>query len=126
MSSRIDHQRVANSCCIDNKVSPYYHRYKLLRALAGTVAVTSFFLYNMSEQPRENAIWDEKETECMMEYLRDHASEAGDGGNFKETAYQAAATYIAPYRKSGPIKTAKHVKNKYKTVSILITGSVSD
>ena len=53
-----------------------------------------------------------------MEYLNDHASEAGNGGNFKDTVYLAAATYIAPYHKTSPVKTAKHIKNtKYQTVS---------
>ena len=53
----------------------------------------------------------------MMVYLQDHASQADDGGNFKDSTYQAAATHIAPHHKSGPAKTAKHVKGKYKTVS---------
>ena len=48
----------------------------------------------------------------MMVYLRDHASQAGDGGNFKDSTYQAAGTHIAPHHKSGPAKTVKHVKGK--------------
>ena len=116
MSPCLDHQFKANS--IDNKSSARFHQQTLL-VLASAVSLSSFFLFNMPEQPHENAIWDEKETDCMMEYLCDHTSEAGDGGNFKETAYQAAATYIAPYCKSGPIKMSKHVKNKYKTISFI-------
>ena len=54
----------------------------------------------------------------MMEYLQDNAASAGDGGNFNDSTYQATATYIAPYHKSGPIKIAKHVKGKYESVSI--------
>ena len=72
----------------------------------------------MSEPTCENAIWDEKETECMMEYLHDHASEVGDGGNFKDSPYLAEAVYIAPYHRSGPVKTAKHIKTKYRSVSV--------
>ena len=53
----------------------------------------------------------------MMVYLQDHASQAGDGGNFKDFTYQAAATHITPHHKSGPVKTVKHVKGKYKMVS---------
>ena len=53
----------------------------------------------------------------MMEYLWDHTSQGGDGGNFKDSTYQAAATHIAPHHKSGLAKTAKHVKGKYKMVS---------
>ena len=58
----------------------------------------------------------------MINYLWDHASEVGDDGNFKDSVYQATVTYIAPYHKSGPVKSTKHVKNKYKTVSTLSTG----
>ena len=73
----------------------------------------------MSEPTCENVIWDEKESECMMEYLCDHALEVGNGGNFKDSAYLAVAVYIAPYHKSGPVKTVKHVKNKYRSVSAM-------
>ena len=112
MSPCLDHQFKANS--IDNKSSARFHQQTLL-VLASAVSLSSFFLFNMPEQPCENVIWDEKETDCMMEYLCDHTSEAGDGGNFKETAYWGAA----PYCKSSPIKVSKHVKNKYKTISFI-------
>ena len=72
----------------------------------------------MSEPIHENTVWDERQTDKMMEYLQDNTASADDGGNFKDSTYQAAATYIAPYHKSGPIKTAKHIKGKYKSVSI--------
>ena len=52
----------------------------------------------------------------MMEYLCDHALEVGDRDNFKDSAYLAAAVYIAPYHRYGPVKTAKHVKTKYRSV----------
>ena len=97
-------------------ISSVHNRYKLLQAAAG-VATISFILLFMSEPTHENAVWDEKETEQMIEYLRDHTSQAGDGGNFKDSTYQAAATHITPHHKNGPAKTAKHVKDKYKTVS---------
>ena len=71
----------------------------------------------MSEPTYENDIWDGNKTKCMMEYLCDHASEACDGENFKDSAYLAAVTYMAHYHKSGPVKTAKHVKGKYRNVS---------
>lgn len=123
MSPRIDH---TTDCCIDRKVSRssaayLQRRQKLLWAVTGVAALTCDFLFNMSEPtPHEKAIWDDMETEKMMEYLQDHAAEAGDGGNFKDPAFVAAAAYIAPYYKSGPTKTAKHVKGKYKTVSIIL------
>ena len=64
-----------------------YNHWCILLQAATAATVSSFFIYGMSEPAHENTIWDEKETECMMEYLCDHASEAGDGGNFKDSAY---------------------------------------
>ena len=117
MSTRIDHP----SQPLDRKistVSSVRNRQALLQAVVTAITLACALIFNMSEPIRENAIWDESETDKMMEYLRDNAASAGDGGNFKDSTYQAAATYIAPYHKSGPIKTAKHVKGKYKSVSI--------
>ena len=94
---------------------------KLLQVTGAVILTSLFFFCDMSELVHENAVWNQQEIDYVMDYLRDHASEAGDGGNFKDSVYQAAATYIAPYYKSGPVKSAKHVKNKYKTVSTLLT-----
>ena len=79
-------------------ISSMYNQYKLLWAAAGP-ATLSFILLFMSETTHENAIWDEKETKQMMEYLQDHTSQACDGGIFKGSTYQAAATHIAPHHK---------------------------
>ena len=108
----IDHQ--VSHCKVSGSI--YNHKCILLQAVTAAT-VSSCFLYGMSESTYENAIWDEKETKCMMEYLCDHALEADDGGNFKDSAYLAAAVYIAPYYRSGPVKTVKHIKNKYRSVS---------
>ena len=79
-------------------ISSMYNQYKLLWAAAGA-ATLSFILLFMSEPTHENAVWDEKETKQMMEYLWDHTSQACDGGIFKDSIYQAAATHIAPHHK---------------------------
>ena len=94
-------------------ISSVHNQYKLLWAAAG-VATLSFILLFMSEPTHKNALWDEKETKQMMEYHQDHTSQAGDGGNFEDSTYQASATHITPHHKSGPAKTEKHVKGKYK------------
>ena len=104
---------------IDPLKDSYCH--KLLQVTGAVVLTSLFFFCNMSELVRENAVWNQQEIDYVMDYLQDHASEVGSGGNFKDSVYQAAATYIAPYYKSGPVKLAKHVKNKYKTVSTLLT-----
>ena len=97
------------------------HCHKLLQ-VTGDVVLSLCFFCNMSEPIHENAVWNQQEINHMMNYLQDHASEVGDGESFKDSVYQATVTYIAPYHKSGPVKSTKHVKNKYKTVSTLSTG----
>ena len=89
------------------------HHHKLLQ-VTGAVVLTSHLFYNMSEAICENAVWNQQEINHMMNYLWDHASEVSYGGNFKDSVYQATTIYISPYHKSGPVKSAKHVKNKYK------------
>ena len=88
------------------------HGHKLLK-VTGAAVLTSLFC-NMSEAAHENAVWNQQEIDHMINYLQDHASQVGDSGNFKDSAYQTTATYIIPYCKSGPVKSAKNVKNKYK------------
>ena len=104
---------------IDPLKDSYHH--KLLQVTGAVILTSLSFFCNMSEPVHENAVWNQQEIDYVMDYLQDHASEAGNGGNFKDSVYQAAATYIAPYYKSGPVKLAKHVKNKYKTVSTSLT-----
>ena len=51
-----------------------------------------------------------------MDFLCAHCSEAGDGGNFTETTFRAAAVHICPLLKSKLVKTSAMVKNKFKVV----------
>ena len=117
MSTRINHPSQPLDWKIST-VSSVHNRQALLQAVITAITLACALIFNMSEPIHKNTIWDERETDKMMEYLGDNTASAGDGGNFKDSTYQAAATYIAPYHKSGPIKTAKHVKGKYKSVSI--------
>ena len=73
----------------------------------------------MSKSIYKNAVWSEQKVNQIRSYLQDHAPGVGDRGNFKNSAYKAAARHIALYHKSGPIKTSKYVKNKYKTVKTM-------
>ena len=63
--------------------------------------------------------WNDVEMTRLVEYLWEHRSEAGDGGSFKATTWNAAATYLAPYQTAGPVKSGKQVKGKYMGVSIM-------
>jgi hypothetical protein len=70
----------------------------------------------MSHSKEEKAIWSEEEQRALIDYLHENRSKA-DNGNFNMTIYAAAADAIAPFRKSGPEKTAKMCKSKWAKVS---------
>ena len=116
MSTCIDHLPQPLDCKVST-ISSVSHQQALLQAVVATITLSCALIFSISESDHANAVWDENETDKMMEYLWDHVASAGNGGNFKDSTYQAAATYIAPYHKSGPIKMANHVKGQYKSVS---------
>ena len=105
MSTHIDHPPQP----LDQKistVSSVHNQQALLQAVVAVITLACTLIFNMSEPIHKNTIWDERETDKMMEYLQDNTASAGDGGNFKDSTYQAAATYIAPCHKSGQIGRA--------------------
>ena len=62
------------------------------------------------------AQWNEEETKALLTYLLEHKSEIGDRGMFKMGTYNAAATEIAMHHSSGPTKTGKMGKTKWRAV----------
>jgi hypothetical protein len=66
---------------------------------------------------QESAHWDEGEVSALVDYLCEHRSEAGDGGSFKASTFNAAAEAIQPFHKSGPPKTSAMCKRKWQSVS---------
>ena len=62
------------------------------------------------------AQWNEAETKVLMAYLLEHKSEIGKGGMFKMGTFNAAATKITKHHTSGPVKTGKMCKTKWRTV----------
>ena len=66
--------------------------------------------------PKERkAHWSDQEMTQLIQYLHEHRSEGGDGGNFKNLTLNAAAWHLASLctpDASGDPKTAKQVKNK--------------
>lgn len=69
-------------------------------------------------QEEGKANWNNNtETLALVDFLWEHRSEAGDGGTFKDTMFNAAADHIAKYWTTGPTKTAKRCKTKWAGVS---------
>jgi hypothetical protein len=88
--------------------------------LAVTAVSTQYLTLFISSMAQEKAKWNDAETTALVEYLWEHRAECGDGGSFKDPAYNAAADKIAPEWSAGPIKTGKHCKTKWGAVSIYL------
>ena len=70
--------------------------------------ISAAHILGMSETSakHKNAKWNNNEVFWMMEFLAQHASTAGDGGNFPASKYNEAASHLAQYQDSGSdIKT---------------------
>lgn len=65
----------------------------------------------------ERANWNDEETTALVDYLYEHQSEAGDGGNFKQSTSNAAAVHIAPLLTLGTKKSGNMCKTKWESVS---------
>ena len=81
--------------------------------------ISAAHILGMSETSTKckNAKWNNNEVLQMMEFLSQHASMAGYGGNFPASKYNEAASHLAQYRDSGSdIKTGDQVEMKYKLV----------
>jgi len=105
-----------------NHFSRWQHHHNLIKNSAVLLTATLNFCFLLMSTDSTNAKWDsEEEIRSLMDFLHAHCSEAGDGGNFTETTFRAAAVHIRPLLKSEPVKTSAMVKNKFKVV-----GSYSD
>lgn len=62
-------------------------------------------------------VWTAPEEASLIQFLVEHQSECGDGGNFKAATFQWAAAHIAPLLTRGPAKTVKSIQNKWSGVS---------
>jgi hypothetical protein len=99
----------------------YYRHKTLIAALAITAVCTQLTtilaMETDSKADKDTARWNVDETNQFVQYLVDHKSEGGDGGNFKSTTLRAAADHIAAYRTAGVVKEVKHMQIKWTAVS---------
>ncbi|PFH45664.1 hypothetical protein AMATHDRAFT_158264 [Amanita thiersii Skay4041] len=65
----------------------------------------------------EKAVWTDKEKDVLVQYLFDHKSEAGDGGNFTTSFWTVVAAHLHPHLVKGSIKTSTVCKSKWTNVS---------
>ena len=71
------------------------------------------------------ASWTTLDEVKLLNFLTEHASAAGDGGNFKATTFEVASAVLDQIPVKGIIKTWNACSNKYSSVSCpcLISGN---
>jgi hypothetical protein len=65
----------------------------------------------------DRAIWTQEDEKELLGFLLEHKAEAGDGVNFKQTTWNAAAAALAKRPHKGAVKSANSCKNKWTKVS---------
>jgi hypothetical protein len=60
--------------------------------------------------------WTVDDELALINFLLDHKAEAGDGGSFKATTWNAAAVEMLKHTTRGGIKVATKCKAKYVSV----------
>jgi hypothetical protein len=95
----------------------------LVVCLAAAAAVYATELEEQEFQTVK-AVWSADETVALVDYLYEHRSQAGNGGNFKTATFTAAAEAISPLLKYGLEKTEKICRRKRSSVSDFYVLSV--
>ncbi|KAJ8694087.1 hypothetical protein PTI98_009020 [Pleurotus ostreatus] len=60
--------------------------------------------------------WSHKDVVSMLECLKVHVAEAGEGGNFTKTVFTQVAVEVNKIRSQGAPKTAETCKTKYRNL----------
>ena len=95
---------------MDNKCSHFLERRQLLNFAITSASLGAHFvslLVATMSQEEGKANWNDAETLALVDYLWEHKAEAGDGGTFKDTTFNAAADYIAKDWTTGATKNGK-------------------
>jgi hypothetical protein len=70
----------------------------------------------LAEGPAPKAVWNDIETQELINFLHEKRSEP-EGGAFKMPTFNAAAKHIAQHLTQGPVKTGAMCKTKWNGVS---------
>ncbi|KAG8215852.1 hypothetical protein J3R82DRAFT_7798, partial [Butyriboletus roseoflavus] len=63
------------------------------------------------------AKWTNQETDALVDFLAEYHSECGDGANFKDVTFNAAALHIKALLVSDKPKDMKSIRYKWRQVS---------
>lgn len=61
--------------------------------------------------------WTLQDEDKLVDFLFENRASAGDGGNFKESAFQEISAILTPLVSKGGPKTVRSCQNKWATVS---------
>jgi Myb/SANT-like DNA-binding domain len=64
----------------------------------------------------DRAVWTQEDETVLLAFLLEHKAEVGDGINFKQAVWTAAASEMAKRPHKGAAKSANSCKNKWAKV----------
>ena len=64
----------------------------------------------------QRAYWTSADEVSLLDFLAEHQSEAGDGGNFKGATWTSAAAHVNETKTRGAPKTKDSCRSKYGSV----------
>jgi hypothetical protein len=64
----------------------------------------------------DRSVWTSEDETALIQFLNSRRAEAGDGANFKQTVWNAAAAEMAKHTTKGGVKTAAACKSKWTRV----------
>jgi hypothetical protein len=102
------------------KCSRHLERRQLLNFAITSASLGAHFvslLIATMSQEEGKANWNDAETLALVNFLWKHRAEAGDGGTFKNTTFNAAAADIAKLWSTGAAKNGARCKTKWAGVS---------
>jgi len=101
------------------------HIHRHLLCLLDTLHTASTVMAQETQSTQPRVKWETIEVDQLVDFLYDHRSEGGDGGNFKEATLSAAVVHLRPYYVSGRAKDLKSVRNRWSLVSAHSTAKFS-
>jgi hypothetical protein len=110
----------------DTMDKPFPGRRNLLISASALTALSiQFVTIMMATMTQDKAVWNDTEVAALVEFLWAHRAQV-EGGNFKDLHFNAAADHIVSEWSSGPVKSAKHCKTKWQSVSCHLLPSDQD
>ncbi|KAE9386652.1 hypothetical protein BT96DRAFT_1083532 [Gymnopus androsaceus JB14] len=80
-----------------------------------TINTSSSGIDTKAPETAKHAVWTDANLDCLLEFLTQNKSRAGDGGSFTNTVFNEAAIECNKIRTQGAVKTGEMVKNNWSS-----------